>query len=147
MVILAQVNAPTATGFYVKLGSSVDIMDASTGYVILAHQDKTQLENTLAEWRRVTGRKVPGNLKGHLTRIRERGFEVRDSYQVRGVVNITFPIFDDRGSAMGALTVPYIQHVESRTPQKIVTLALRKSAHEITTAIGGHSRLPAAAGA
>jgi DNA-binding IclR family transcriptional regulator len=39
VVILAQVNAPTSVGFYVKLGSSVDIMDASTGYVILAHQD------------------------------------------------------------------------------------------------------------
>lgn len=140
VVILAQVNAPTATGFYVKLGSSVDVMDASTGYVILAHQNDMQRENTLADWRRITSRKVPADLKEHLARIRRKGFEERDSYQVRGVVNITFPIFDDRGSAMGAITIPYIRHIHSRMSQKDVAAELRKGAEEITSAIGGKMR-------
>jgi DNA-binding IclR family transcriptional regulator len=139
VVILAQVNAPTSTGFYVKLGSSVDIMDASTGYVILAHQEDAQRERTLDEWKRVTGKKIPADLNDHLARIRRKGFEKRDSYQVRGVVNITFPIFDDRGSAIGALTTPYIEHVHEKSAQAPVTAALKESAQELTAAIGGRS--------
>ena len=140
VVFLAQVNAPTATGFYVKLGSTVDVMEASTGYVVLSHQSEVQRENTLAEWTRVTGRKVPPDLKEHLARIRRKGYEERDSYQVHGVVNISFPIFDDRGSAISALTTPYIRHIETRMTQKGVTRQLRRSAQAITVAIGGRAR-------
>jgi DNA-binding IclR family transcriptional regulator len=141
VVILAQVNAPTPTGFYVKLGSTVDIMDASTGYVILAHQNPEERERTLAEWRRETGRKVPVDLEGHLARIRRKGYEKRDSYQVRGVVNITFPILDDRGSAIGALTVPFIHHVNAANSQVKVATSLRRSAQKITLALGGEHSL------
>lgn len=137
VVILAQVNAPTPTGFYVKLGSTVDIMDASTGYVILAHQSVHERERTLVEWRRETGKNVPADLEKHLARIRRKGYEQRESYQVRGVINFTFPILDDRGSAIGALTVPFIHHVGAENlPAKMVIL-LRKSAQEITLALGG----------
>lgn len=38
VVILAQVDSPESTGFYVKVGSKVDLMHAATGHVILAHQ-------------------------------------------------------------------------------------------------------------
>jgi DNA-binding IclR family transcriptional regulator len=137
VVILAQVNAPTNTGFYVKLGSTIDIMDASTGYVILAHLENSQLERTLAEWRRASGRAVPANLKKHLTRIRRKGFEERPSYHVRGVLNISFPIFDDRGSAIGALSVPYVHHVDETPTPAMVRAILRKGAEQITAAIGG----------
>ena len=137
VVILAQANAPTTTGFYVKLGTSVDIMDASTGYVILAHQSALKRESTLAEWQRITGLAVPADLDAHLARIRRKGFEEHASYQVLGVINITFPIFDERGSAMGALTTPYIQHISARLLRSRVTMALKESAREITTAIGG----------
>jgi DNA-binding IclR family transcriptional regulator len=36
-VIVAQVDAPESTGFYVKMGSKVELMQASTGHVILAY--------------------------------------------------------------------------------------------------------------
>ena len=113
VTILAQVNAPTSVGFYVKLGSSVELMEASTGYVILAHQDDEHRARTLAEWKRLTGEEAPADLSAHLDRIKRQGFESRPSYKVRGVTNISYPIFDGRGSAIGALTVPYIQHTES----------------------------------
>ena len=140
VVILAQVNAPTSTGFYVKLGSNLDIMDASTGYVILAHQVDAERHASLAEWKRVTGRPVPADLEDHLRRIRRKGFEERASYQVKGVVNITFPIFDDRGSAIGALTVPHIEHLHAQMARREVVAALRKSAEEVTASIGGHQK-------
>jgi len=143
IAILAQVNAPSNIGFYVKLGSTVDIMEAGSGYVILAHQDSEQRERTLAEWGRETGRKPPRDLDVHLARIRKAGYEKRASYLVKGIVNISFPIFDERGSAVGALTVPYIQYNGPEIPAGNVIDALRRSAEEITVALGGRDSAPA----
>jgi DNA-binding IclR family transcriptional regulator len=139
VTILAQVNPPTAIGFYVKLGSSVELMEASTGYVILAHQDDEHRARTVTEWKRLTGEDVPADLSAHLARIKRQGFESRPSYKVRGVTNISYPIFDERGSAIGALTVPYIQHMVVIANTAQVSAQLKKAAREITAAIGGRT--------
>ena len=141
VVIIAQVNSLASTNFSLKLGSTVPLMDASSGYVILAHQDAAHRERTLAEWRAAqTHGTAPADLDVHLARIQKAGFERRESYQVRGVVNISFPVFDDRGSAMGALTVPFIQRNDGSATAAEVIARQRDAASEITTAIGG--RLP-----
>lgn len=137
VVILAQVNAPTNLGFYVKLGSTIDLMDAASGYVILAHQDPGQYERSLTEWTRETGKTPPRDLEAHLVRIRKAGYEKCASYLVKGVLNISFPIFDDRGSAIGALTVPFIQYNGAAAQASEVIEALKRSTAEITAAIGG----------
>ncbi len=137
VVILAQVNAPTTVGFYVKLGSTVDLMEAASGYVILAHQHAEQRERTIAEWNRQTGKKPPRDLDVHLDQIRKAGFEKRASYQVKGIVNISYPLLDSSGSAVGALTVPYIQYSTDSVPLATVARALRQAAGDITAAIGG----------
>jgi DNA-binding IclR family transcriptional regulator len=138
VVFLAQVNAPAEQGFYVKLGSTVDIMDSSSGYVILAHQDAAHRSRTIAAWSRATGKMPPGSLATHLDRLRKVGHERRASYVVKGVINISFPIFDDRGAPLGALTVPYIERRHKGScPEADVVKALREAATEITAAIGG----------
>ena len=139
LVILAQVNSPTPVGFYVKLGATVSLMEAASAYVILAHMEPATLDRTLAEWSRQTGNKPPRDLPQHLARIRRAGFEKRDSYQVKGVVNLSFPILDSRGSALGALTTPYIQRKGSAATQASVVDRLRQAAREITAAIGGRT--------
>ena len=139
VTILAQVNAPTSVGFYVKLGSSVELMEASTGYVILAHQEDEHRARTLAEWKRLTRSELPSDLPAHLARIKRQGYESRPSYKVRGVTNISYPIFDGRGSAIGALTVPFIQHVDSIANVSEVSASLKKASREISAAIGGRT--------
>ena len=137
VAILAQVNAPTNLGFYVKLGSTVGIMESASGYVILAHQENSSRQRTLAEWSRETGEEPPQDLETHLARIHKLGYERRASYLVKGILNISFPIFDDRGSALGALTIPYIEYNQPHAKGGEVIEALRRSASEITAAIGG----------
>jgi DNA-binding IclR family transcriptional regulator len=137
IVILAQVNAPTSQGFFVKPGSTVDLMDSSTGYVILAHQDAAERSRSVSDWSRETGKKAPRDLTQHLDRIRRSGHECRASYLVKGVTNISFPIFDERGAPLGALTVPYIEHHKDTQSEAEVIVALRKAASDITAAIGG----------
>lgn len=137
VVILAKVNAPTDLGFFVKLGSTVDLMEAGSGYAILAHQAVAQRKRTLAEWSRETGKKAPRDLETRLERIRRAGYIKRASYLVKGIVNISFPIFDDRSSPLGALTVPHIQYNDATKNSIQVIPLLRDAAAKITTSIGG----------
>jgi DNA-binding IclR family transcriptional regulator len=84
-----------------------------------------------------TGKKPPRDIEAHLDRIRRTGYEKSASYLVKGIINISFPIFDERRSPLGALTVPYIQHSEAGTNASEVIEALRRATSEISTAIGG----------
>lgn len=139
VVILAQKNPPTNLGFYVKLGSTVDLMQAASGYVILAHLDPLQRERALLDWSSQTGKKPPRDLEVHLARIREAGCEKRASYVVKGVMNISFPVLDDRGLAIGALTVPFLQYTDPAVDEEVVIESLRMAAVQITAAIGGRA--------
>lgn len=137
VVILAQVNAPANLGFYVRPGSTVDLMGAASGYTILAHLPDVQREHALAEWGQVTGRKPPRDLGAHLTRIRRAGYEKRASYVVNGVTNISFPILGERRSPIAALTVPYIEYTKPVKSVREVVAALREAAGELTASFGG----------
>lgn len=137
VVILAQVNAPADVGFFVKLGSTVDLMEAGSGYAILAHQSSARREQTLVEWSKDTGKRLPRDLDVHLATILKAGYEKRASYLVKGIVNISFPIFDERGSPLGALTVPHIQYNDATKKSIAIIPLLREAADRITAAIGG----------
>ncbi|WP_350448997.1 IclR family transcriptional regulator [Paracidobacterium acidisoli] len=137
VIILAQVDAPTSTGFYVKAGSSVDLMEAATGHVILAHQRPEICNRAILEWQRDTNEEVPPDLHKHLIRIRQRGFEERASYQVNGVINISYPIFDDQGFAIAALSVPFLKRIKDPTTAKDVRFHLQRACLEISKEIGG----------
>jgi DNA-binding IclR family transcriptional regulator len=136
VVILAQSNAHGSVGFYVKAGSTIDLMQAATGQVILAHIPGEQQQRVLEEWRKETGKSVPKDLMMHLKRIRQRGHEKRASYQVCGITNISFPITDAQGTAVAALTVPHIQRLDAHVSMQAIEMALAETAREISAAIG-----------
>jgi DNA-binding IclR family transcriptional regulator len=137
IVILAQQNAPLNLGFYVKLGSTLDLMEAASGYLILAHQDDAHRQQTLKEWNHVTGNTPPSDLDVHLRRIRKMGYEKSASYLVKGITNISFPILNHQGSAIAALTIPYIEYSNAPIKMNEVIEFLKKAASEITAALGG----------
>jgi DNA-binding IclR family transcriptional regulator len=137
ITILAQVDSPASTGFYVKAGSSVDLMEAATGHVILAHQRPETCSRAVSEWQRETRRRVPSDLEKHLEKIRKQGFEERASYQVNGVINISNPIFDDQHMAIAGLTVPFLKRLKDPTTAKDVRHHLQSAALEISRELGG----------
>jgi len=137
VVILAQVDSPESTGFYVKMGSKVELMHAATGHVILAHQSADVRARTLDEWRTETRqRKLPADLERHLAKISSRGYERRASYQVAGVVNISFPILNVQGEAIAGLTVPYVKRIEDKVSIPQIVSAMREASREISEAVG-----------
>jgi len=136
VVILAQVDSPEPTGFYVKVGSKVDLMHAATGHVILAHQTEDSCQRIIQEWAQETGKKQPSDLKSHLGRIRARGHERRASYEVTGVMNISFPVLNAQGEAVAGLTVPYVKRIEQAVDVPEVIAALKAGSQQISEALG-----------
>jgi DNA-binding IclR family transcriptional regulator len=136
-VIVAQADSPVSPGFYVKAGSVVDLMHAATGHVILAHLPLEARTRAIKKWQQRTGSRLPKDIEEHLEKIQSQGYEERDSYQIRGVINISYPVLDERGNAVAALTVPYLARIEESTTSKDVRAALREASLKLTEAIGG----------
>lgn len=137
VVILSQVDAPESTGFFVKMGSKVELMHAATGHVILAHQNAGARERALEEWKLETKRKhPPADLERHLTRIAKQGYERRASYEVAGITNVSFPILNVQGQAIAGLTVPYFRRIEDQIGIKDIVSAMRAASRQISEAIG-----------
>ena len=136
VVILAQVDSPESTGFYVKVGSKVDLMHAATGHVILAHMNEDVRERAIQEWSLEAKKKKPADLDEHLGKIRARGYERRASYEVTGVMNISFPVLNAQGTAVAGLTVPYVKRIEDTIGVQEVAAALRKASQQISEALG-----------
>jgi DNA-binding IclR family transcriptional regulator len=136
VVILAQVDSPESTGFYVRMGSKVDLMHAATGHVILAHQNEDARERAVDGWRQETKKRKPADLEEHLARIRARGYERRASYEVAGVMNISFPVLNLQGEAIAGLTVPYVKRLEDKITLTEVVSALREASRRISEAMG-----------
>jgi len=137
VVIIAQVNAPQRSGFYVKSGGIGDLMRSTTGQVILAHQTMEASSRAINLWRKHNGSSPPHDLARQLSRIRQRGFDQRQSYEVEGVINISFPILDDRGCAVAAISVPFLQRIGDSTTSDAVVEVLRKASCTVSQAIGG----------
>jgi DNA-binding IclR family transcriptional regulator len=136
VVIVAQVDSPEPTGFYVKMGAKVDLMLAATGHVILAHQSDDACKRAIHEWETETRKKPPTDLNEHLVEIRDKGYERRASYEVTGVVNISFPVLNAHGDAIAGLTVPYVKRIGDTVGIPQVIDLLRLASREISEAMG-----------
>jgi DNA-binding IclR family transcriptional regulator len=137
VVIVAQVDSPLSVGFYVKAGGIGDLMRSATGHVILAHQSPEVVSRAVQLWCQHNQARPRRDFGVHLTKIQRRGYEQRKSYEVEGVVNISFPVLDDRGYAVAALSVPFLQRIGSpRTPVTVIRV-LGEASSLLSERIGG----------
>jgi DNA-binding IclR family transcriptional regulator len=140
VVIIAQVDSPVSTGFYVKAGAVVDVMRAATGHVILAHQTQELCARAIQAWCKHNKTTAPRDLASHLAAIKLRGYEEKESYQVEGVINVSCPILDEYGYGVAALTVPYIRRIGDNTTPTTVRQSLKQASFQLSQAIGGISQ-------
>ena len=137
VVIIAQVNSSVNSGFYVKAGGIGDLMRSTTGQVILAHQSPEASSRSIKLWCKHNGASPARDLSRQLSRIKQRGFDQRQSYEVEGVINISFPILDDHGYAVAAISVPFLQRIGDATTSDTVAEILRTASCAVSQAIGG----------
>jgi DNA-binding IclR family transcriptional regulator len=137
VVVIAQVDAPGSAGFALKLGAKIDLLNTASGHLILAFQPDEVRARSLTAWKRRTDRPLPADLQEHLTRIRERGYEEMASYQVTGVVNISYPVLNQHHEAIAALSVPFLPRIGDRIGPAQVKAALQAASQALSLAIGG----------
>jgi DNA-binding IclR family transcriptional regulator len=137
VVIIAQVDSPSGAGFYVKAGTVVDLMRAATGHVILAHQTPEVCARAVRIWSQQHETDPSQDFQAHLAKIKEHGYEERESYEVSGVINISYPIWDNQGYAAAALTVPYLQRIGDQTTPATVKQVLKQASLQLSEAVGG----------
>ncbi len=136
VLVVGQTASPGNSILTVRLGAKIDLWHASSGRVILAFQHPEILEGLLKSV--PPPRELPAKqIMQELTQIRKDGFEVRDSFVVKGVVNISAPIIDHSGQAAAALTVPHIERFDSSVSFAQCTSELIATAAAISKSLGG----------
>jgi DNA-binding IclR family transcriptional regulator len=137
VVVVEQFDAPGNMGFSVRLGANIDLLNTASGHVILAFQGNEVRAHALGAWRFRSRKPIPGGLYRHLNQIRRRGYEELASYQVHGVVNISYPVLNQHGEAIAALTVPFLARVGDSVGPPQVKDALRLASRTLSSSVGG----------
>ncbi len=108
VLVVGQVDSPGNNTMVVRLGAKINLWQASSGRVILAFLPDEEINGFLKNVPLPPGM-AEAQIRNELSVIRETGYEVRDSFVIKGVVNISAPIIDHSGRATAALTVPHIE--------------------------------------
>ena len=135
VLVVAQSASPGNNNMSVRLGALIDTWRASSGRVILAYSDEETLGRLLRDERLPRGT-TETRLREELAQIRAAGHEVRDSFVIRGIVNISAPVLDHSGRATAALTVPHIERLEDGVPFETCRRAVIEAAARISRSLG-----------
>jgi len=108
ILVVGQTDSPGNNVLSVRLGAKIDLWRASSGRVILAFRGAEEVTRLLREVP-LPKENTETKIREELAEIKVTGFEVRDSFVVKGVVNIAAPIIDHSGRAAAALTMPHIE--------------------------------------
>lgn len=136
VLVIGQVDSPGNNVMSVRLGARIDLWRASSGRVIMAHVASEVLAETLARVALPEGIDEAA-LRTDLAEVRRTGHEVRDSFVVRGVVNISAPVFDHSGAAVAALTIPHIERYADRISFDDCRRGTIAAAAALSRALGG----------
>jgi DNA-binding IclR family transcriptional regulator len=145
VVVVAQFDAPSYWGLAIRVGAQVALIGTGSGHVLLAFQSTQERRFMLAEHEAVAGEApAPDDLEQHLAEIRAQGFEMMPSRQTRGVFNLSAPILAPDGSALAAVTCPYVERIDDEAAPKInaVVRMVAAVARELSL-VAGNLSLPA----
>jgi len=136
VLIIGQVDSPGNNTMTVRLGAKIELWRTSSGRVILAHLSEKEVAGFFASAPLPEGMSED-EVRADLAQIRKAGFEVRKSFVVRGIVNISVPVIDHSGRAIAALTVPHIERYQDTVTFEDCRIELIKTASALAKSLGG----------
>lgn len=136
VLIVGQVDGPGNNVLTVRLGARIELWKASSGRVILAHLGGEALAEIFARVPLPAGMTEPA-MRAELEEIRRIGHEVRESFVLRGIVNVSAPVIDHTGHAVAALTIPYLTRYQETIGFDTCRTALIEAARDLSRALGG----------
>jgi len=140
VIVIAQIDAPSYWGLAIRVGARVGLFNTGSGHILLAFRSAEERALMIAEHEEPGDDvDIPADLEERLTQIRQRGYEVMPSRQTSGVYNLSAPILGPDGSALAALTCPYLAPL-GRPSAPDITQAIAKlmeTARQLSRTIGG----------
>ncbi|TAM71881.1 MAG: IclR family transcriptional regulator [Microbacteriaceae bacterium] len=104
--VIAQQESPADFGFRVRVGAAFPLGSTATGAVLLAFCPADQRDALRAELAaRGEGLRA---LDDRIERIRSRGSAREADARQAGILDLSYPVFGADGTALAALTVPYV---------------------------------------
>jgi len=145
VTVIAQMDAPGYWGLSIRVGARVGLFNTGSGHVLLAFRTPDERAMMIAEQDDAgdePGR--PEDLEERLAQIRSRGYEVMPSQQSAGVYNLSAPVTGGDGSAIAALTSPYIAPLNRpKAPDIPDSIAmLQEAAAALSLRVRGQSTAP-----
>ena len=137
LLVIGQVDSPSSFNYSVTTGSTFDLLETSSGRVILAFQT---VEERCRRFERrklfIKLQKKKNNLPSSdlekkfsskiIHEIKKNKCEVVKSLQVNGVTNISVPVFDHTNQAIAAVTIPFLQRIKKDSLNDISLISTTK---------------------
>lgn len=139
VVVIAQQDSSTYWALSIRVGAQMSLFNTGSGHVLLAFQNDAQRDRMMAEQLRGGNEDgVPEGLIERLDEVRDNGYESMNSLQTAGVRNISAPVLTVDGTALAAITCPYITPMNSEAPSaEDCVVLIRKAAAKISEIAAG----------
>lgn len=132
LIVVAKADSRQSFHYSVRLGAPFELLETSSGVVIVAHSEpkvqERQLEQLPPEER--------DDMRKRFEEAIRLGYERRRSAVVTGVVNISCPVLNHVGRAQAALTVPYLEHLHVETSIEETLELTIVGARELSLSLG-----------
>jgi len=138
-LVIARVENPGMRGFALRLGAMIDMVRSCSGHVLLAFSAPQTAERIIAEAEKAQGKSVDRQwLADCLARVRDNGFDRRQSPITHGVTDVSYPIFSYSGDIVGALTIPFLELIDGSQRVKLdaVSELLKGAAFRVSATLG-----------
>jgi DNA-binding IclR family transcriptional regulator len=139
VVVIAQQDSSTYWALSIRVGAQMSLFNTGSGHVLLAFQNDAQRDRMMAEQLRGGNEDgVPEGLIARLDEVRDNGYESMNSLQTAGVRNISAPVLTVDGTALAAITCPYITPMNTDAPSaEDCVVLIRKAAAKISEIAAG----------
>ena len=125
--VIAAIQPPNGVGFMTRVGAELKVGVSASGYVLVALQDpvirQIRMEESMANESKV----LVENFNKEIEKVLKNGFASIKSNQYAGLQAISFPISDQNGNAIAALTVPMLARIDDE-PQMGIDFVSNKLA-------------------
>jgi len=124
LLVIAKCDSGSAYNYHVAIGSSFDLLETSSGRVILTFQSEEERVRRLARRKVFLNIEKNNHIPKSQLRTLEKKFtkktihkifkdrcEIVKSLKIVGITNISYPIFDHSGYAIASLTTPYLNRL------------------------------------
>ncbi len=134
MVVVANVEAPGLLGFAIRMGYRRPLIHSASGHVLMAFQTEAQRSDMLQATEAANLDFDRKALLGVLAKVTKAGFITMSSPMLTAITDLSAPIIQN-GSALAALTVPFVDGPGATLGRDDALLALQEATRGISSAL------------